>query len=496
MGVIRKQSVWGTIITYLGAILGFITTGILFPRIFASEQIGLLTIIVSYATVLSTFSGLGINQVVGRFFPYFKNKEKNHNGFMFLLILVPLIGFILISFFYPLIQNFFIKKSGEDYLLTNYIIYVIPFLFVILFFDVFDNYFKFLHNITLGSFSKEVLQRIIILLGAILFFFSIISFENFFNIYLLAFAVPLFVMIISLIYKKEFSIKPQTGYLSKKLRNSMISMGLFGIISSFAGIINTNIDKIMIERLMGLNNVGVYTIAFFFGVLIVMPSRPLIKISSAYISEAWRRKDIELIRKIYIKSSINQFIIGLLLLIGIWCNIHNIFKILPPEYYEGKWVILIIGLAYLSDMMIGTSANILVNSRFYKFVTYIIVVLVVVSIFLNIVLIPLWGLIGAAIATFISKLVTNSLFVITLQKKYKLFPFNYKHIIIAGIGLFVYFINYFLPVNENYIFDIIYRSGIITLVFVTLIYLTKVSEDLNETMKYILNYILKIRNRN
>jgi O-antigen/teichoic acid export membrane protein len=240
----------------------------------------------------------------------------------------------------------------------------------------------------------------------------------------------------------------------------------------------------------------VYTIAFFFGVLIVMPSRPLIKISSAYISEAWRNKDLELIRKIYIKSSINQFIIGLLLLIGIWCNIHNIFKILPPEYYEGKWVILIIGLAYLSDMMIGTSANILVNSRFYKFVTYIIVVLVVVSIFLNIVLIPLLGLIGAAIAAFISKIVTNSMFVITLQKKYKLFPFNYKHIIIAGIGLFVYFINYFLPVNENYIFDIIYRSGIITLVFVTLIYLTKVSEDLNETMKYILNYILKIRNRN
>jgi len=496
MGVIRKQSVWGTIITYLGAILGFITTGILFPKIFASEQIGLLAIIVSYATVLSSFSGLGINQVVGRFFPYFKNKEKNHNGFLFIIILVPLIGFVLISFFYPLIQNFFIKKSGEEYLLTNYIIYVIPFVFVILFFDVFDNYYKFLHNITLGSFSKEVLQRIIILLGAILFSVSLISFDNFFNIYLLAFAVPLIVMIISLIYKKEFSIKPQTGYLSKKLRNSMINMGLFGIISSFAGIINTNIDKIMIERLMGLNNVGVYTIAFFFGVLIVMPSRPLIKISSAYISEAWRNKDLELIRKIYVKSSINQFIIGLLLLIGIWCNIHNIFKILPPEYYEGKWVILIIGLAYLSDMMIGTSANILVNSRFYKFVTYIVIVLVVVTVFLNIVFIPLWGLIGAALATFVSKIVTNSLFVATLQKKYKLFPFNYKHLIIAGIGLLVYLINYFLPVHENYIFDILYRSSIITIAFVTLIYITKVSDDLNETMRYILHYILKFKNRN
>ncbi len=496
MGVIRKQSVWGTIITYLGAFLGFITTGILFPRIFASDQIGLLAIIVSYATVLSTFSSLGIYQVIGRFFPYFKNKENYHNGFLALIIFVSLFGFLITSATYPFIRDFFINKSGESYLLSNYIKYLIPFVFVILFFDLFDSYYRFLHNIMLGSFLKEVVQRIIILGGAVLFFFSVISFENFFNIYFLAFAVPTLVMIFSLIKKKEFTIIPQPGFLSKKLRNSMISMALFGIISSFAGIVNTNIDKILIERLMGLNNVGVYTIAFFFGVLIVIPSRPLIKISSAYISEAWRGKDIGLIKKIYVKSSINQFIIGLLLFIGIWCNIHNIFKILPAEYYEGKWVIFIIGLAYLTDMLIGPSANILGSSRFYKFVTYIIIILVIVTIVLNLIFIPIWGLVGAALATFVSKVFTNSLFVLTVQKKYKLFPFNFNHLIIAGIGVLVFVLNYFLPVNQNFIFDIFYRSSIITLVFVTLIYLTKVSEDLNETMRHVFGLILKIKDRN
>ena len=195
MGTIRKQSIWGTIITLIGAFLGFLTTAILFPRFFSTEQVGLINIIVAYATLLSTFASLGIYQVTGKFFPYFKDKEGGHNGFVFIITIIPLIGFLIILLVYPSIREFFIRKSGETYLLTNYIFYLVPLVFVILFFNVYETYYKFLYNITLGAFLKEILQRLVILGGIILFYFSVISFTNFINIYLIAFILPLLVII-------------------------------------------------------------------------------------------------------------------------------------------------------------------------------------------------------------------------------------------------------------------------------------------------------------
>ena len=53
---------------------------------------------------------------------------------------------------------------------------------------------------------------------------------------------------------------------------------------------------------------------------------------------------ILLLMKFYAKSTINQLIVGELLFLGIWANIHNIFKILPAEYEAGKYVIFFIGI--------------------------------------------------------------------------------------------------------------------------------------------------------
>lgn len=42
MGVIEKQSLRGMIHLFCGVILGFITTGLLFPKILDAKEIGLL----------------------------------------------------------------------------------------------------------------------------------------------------------------------------------------------------------------------------------------------------------------------------------------------------------------------------------------------------------------------------------------------------------------------------------------------------------------------
>ena len=99
MGVIVNQGIKNSVSFYLGMAIGAINTILIYPNVFNNqpEHWGLLTIIVAYATVLSTFSTLGIPQTFIRFFPSVKQKGEL---FLFSLI-VPLIGFLVIciSFF-------------------------------------------------------------------------------------------------------------------------------------------------------------------------------------------------------------------------------------------------------------------------------------------------------------------------------------------------------------------------------------------------------------
>ncbi|MHA1695338.1 MAG: hypothetical protein ACTSUG_08765 [Candidatus Helarchaeota archaeon] len=47
MGIIQKQTIKGTIYTYLGVALGFVNIGLLTPKIFSTDQIGLTNILVA-----------------------------------------------------------------------------------------------------------------------------------------------------------------------------------------------------------------------------------------------------------------------------------------------------------------------------------------------------------------------------------------------------------------------------------------------------------------
>mgnify|MGYP004150682039 CR=1 FL=1 len=56
------------------------------------------------------------------------------------------------------------------------------------------------------------------------------------------------------------------------------------IISGFGNIIILNIDILMVSALLGLSNTGIYTTAFYIGIIIEMPRRAISQISLPIIS--------------------------------------------------------------------------------------------------------------------------------------------------------------------------------------------------------------------
>jgi len=496
LGIIRKQSIYGTIYSYIGVILGFVVIAILFPRILSTEQVGLLKVLVSYSVLFAQFAGLGFNAVTVKLFPYFRDKQKKHHGFLGLALLVSLAGFIIAALVYLFMRSYLIEQSeGKSELFNSYFYYVVPLIFFTLLFNVFDTYYRVLYNAVKGILVKEVIQRVGLLVVILIFYFGYIDFHTTVLLYLLVLVFPSLLLLASLIKNKQLFLKPDFGFIDKDMKNQMVSVGFYGIIASYSGVLVMNIDVLMVNDMLGLSAAGIYTVTFYFGALILVPLRTMGKISSVVIADSWKANDLDNIRSIYKKSSLSLSVVGLLLFIGIWGNIDNVFQIVKDDYLPGKMVIFYIGIANLFDIALGVNPQIIVNSKYYKYLSYFLSAFAVLLIVTNLMLIPKYGIVGAAIASLISKFIYNFVKFVFLYKKFRFQPFSYRHILLIIIAVASYWISTLIPAFSNYIVDIIIRSSIIFTLFVVPVYFFKISDDINDRIDMVLSKLISRNHR-
>ena len=66
MGIIARQSIRGTIVTYLGVAVGFVTTFFVITRFLTAEDIGLARVLIDAATLFIGLAQLGTNASILR----------------------------------------------------------------------------------------------------------------------------------------------------------------------------------------------------------------------------------------------------------------------------------------------------------------------------------------------------------------------------------------------------------------------------------------------
>ena len=490
MGVIKRQSIKGTAYSYIGTVLGFITAGLLFPRFLATEQIGLLSLLASYATLFAVFANLGFNSVITRLFPYFRDPDNQHHGFFFLTTVVTMCGYLLSVLLFFLLKPLIIKDSIEQSPLFTEYLYLVPFLtFFLLVYSIFDSYNRALFNATYGTFLTEVLQRSAVLLILILYLTGLTNFHLFVILYIVALCLPGILIFYPLIRKKQVFVAPQLSFIRKDLRKEIINVSTFGIIIGYSNIIIQRVDTIMINSMIDLRAAGIYSISLLFGSIVALPSRSLYRISTTVISDAWKRSDIETIKSVYYKSCLNQTIIGGLVFAGIWANISNVFHILPSEYLSGKYVIFFFGLSALVSMMSGICSQIINLSKSYRYNTWFTFAFGLTVVVTNLILIPRLGISGAALAALISNFSYHLLQIVFLYLKYKLFPYDLNIVIAILITVITYLFSLLIPELSNFIFDIFVRSIVMILVFGFLVVILKVSKDVDEIKVLVISKI-------
>jgi len=295
----------------MGVVIGFFIRAHFFPNFLSEAEIGVLALLVSYGSIFASVALLGFNHATIKYFPYFRNTKEGHGGFLPLYLLVIIAGFLIFLLIYKIIGGLLIDEStlfGQFYYLC------IPLTIGLLIFSVMDNYNTVLYNASTGILLREFGLRLLVLLALVPLIYDLINFEQFAQIYVTAYSVIALCLIAFIIWRGECHLNFRFRTIERHMIRAMAGISFFGFLTGLNNVAILQVNNILIDLYYDEAQTGIYVTNFFFAALILLPSRGLNKIAPTLISDAFKNNNLQAIRNIQYKSTINQQLIAVLLL--------------------------------------------------------------------------------------------------------------------------------------------------------------------------------------
>ena len=486
MGIIIRQSIKGASANYIGAFLGFLTTIIIFPLLIKPEEIGLVKVIYDAALLIASYALIGTTTSAIRFFPYFQNSKNKDNGFFFYLLILPTIGLLICIPTYLLlrtpISNFFAEKSR---LFINYYEWVIPLICIVVYWMTFETYANVKMRIAVPKFIREVLPRIMIIAISLLYAFNILNLDGFIACYIFVYVIALLLTFIYIKKIGSLTLKHDFSFLDKKLKQNIAKYTGFTALGILGGGLLYQLDLFMVAGQLGLDHAGIYTTAAHIAVAVEIPSRSISAISSPIAAQSIKEGNLNEANMLYKKIALHQLIVGGIIFLLIWINIDNIFALMPngQTYIAGKWVVFFIALSKLISAIFDFGASLISFSKYYYWKLPFTLLITTTGIIANLLLIPIFGIAGAAIATLVTLTISCAIQqgIVVLKLKGNPLSFNlFKFLALLGIA---FAFNYLLPIwSENPVIDGLYRTIIIGFFTVIILYKLKLSDEISSLM--------------
>ncbi|MDR2407996.1 MAG: hypothetical protein LBE13_07785, partial [Bacteroidales bacterium] len=359
-----------------------------------------------------------------------------------------------------------------------------------------------LMRIVVPRFVREILIRISTVVIFLLYAFRFITLDWMIYLYMSSFGIATLVDLFYISKIGSISLKHDVSYVRKSLRKYIFQYTGYMVLATIGAGIVARIDVFMVSAKLGLSDTGIYSIAFFMANIIEIPSRSLNSISMPLLSSHIKEKKMSLARDLIKKVSLNQFLTGCFIFILLWINIDNVFAVLPNGhiYASGKWVVFFLGLTRLSELIGNFSFSTLSISKYYYITLSFLFFLSGITVLGNYILIPIWGISGASIATFYSIFLYYLLIILVLYWKLKLHPFSIGILKIAILTGGILLLNSLIPLLVNPYFDAVVRSFLLEGIFVLIMYFLNISPDVNNILRSFiakgLSYFKHSRNQN
>jgi O-antigen/teichoic acid export membrane protein len=495
MGIIKRQSLKTSIVNYIGVLIGVVFFNFIFPHLISEEYLGLIGLIQNLTYILVSIPMLGLAHLLLRYFSVWNDdqKVKQYNGFAFSAMAIALVIFSLLFMSLKLPITEYYKSHSSLFL---------PYFFLVIPMVVFQAYTQYLElfamvklRVAVPAFLREIVVRVLLIGLVYLFAYKLLSEVEFIYGFVAVYGIT-FLFLLGYSFRiLDFKLGNAFQYLkSTKDLSTQLNYGGGMLLLMVCSNVHNFLDGIILPAYLGLGVLGIYMRPLVLGQMIQVPYRAISQISLPIIREAIVNNDLKKVYELNKNIGLNLFLIGCFLFALLISNADNIFNLLPQQYHIAKSVLYIIAAGRLLDMAFGLNSEILNSSKYYHLIIVLSVVMMLMTIGLNILLIPKMGMNGAAIAVSVSLIVFNILKSAIIYSKYKFHCFSLHYLTLIAITLMVVGVLYFVPVLEfiqhhmfiNSLLNVMFKGVLGTFLFLIPVYVFRVSPDFNDFVKLVL----------
>lgn len=364
--------------------------GVWVVRYLGPENYGVLSYSLAFAGIFSFIAGLGVDNILNRELVKFPEKRDELMGTAFRLKLIG--GFIALGI--TVASVFIINPSN----LIKFLVIIYSFTFIFQSLNVISTFFqskveakKNVRAQVLSSSLTSILKIVIILSGLGVIWIMI------------AYTIDsLFIVIIFVLSYRKYKLEMSNWKFNKKLAQQILSSSYLLMFTSASTLLYMKIDQVIIRELLDERAVGLYSAAiklseiwYFIPGVICVSLFPAIINSKKTSQESYYGRLKKLFILIFALSVIIAIIVSSLA--G-----PIIYLLFGEDYLESVSVLRIYSWSIIGFFLGIVSSYYLLAENYIKIYFFSSFFVAILNIILNILLIPKFGINGAAIATLIS----------------------------------------------------------------------------------------------
>ena len=486
MSSIRRQSIISSLVIYIGFAVGLVNTYFFTKQgTFTEAEYGLTTIFIAIATMMSAFATMAMPSYIFKFHPYYNdNLPPRKNDMITWALLVSFLGFILVMIAGWSLKHLVIKKFGTNTpQLVSYYYWIFPLGLGLTIYTVLEAYAWSLHKSVLTNFFREVQWRLFTTIIIVLYISGIISdYDLFIKIFAFSYPSIAIALFAYLVITKKIHFTFSVSKVSRRYFKKILALCTFVYGGTLIFTISQVFDTIVIASVLeeGSAKAGIFGLATIVTSIIQAPQRGIISASIPHLSKAWKDKNMDLLQKVYQRSSINLLIFACGIFLLIWLNFTDgiITFGVKPSYLDAAWIFFLLGLTKIIDMGTGVNAQIIGTSTYWRFELISGVILLSVMLPLTYILTKQYGLIGPAIAALVSISVYNIIRIIFLWKKFRLFPLTMQSLYTLLLAGSCYAVCYFAFKEMHGFTGMFVRSIVFIALYATGVISMKLSPDI------------------
>lgn len=483
MGIVLKQSFINTLILFLGFGIGGVNVLFLYTHFLHEDYFGLITFLLSTANIILPLLVYGMQHTVIKFFSSYQTK-KEQDSFLISTVIFPLFVIIPLgligAYFYETIASWL---SSENIIIKKYTYLIFVVAIFMGYFEVFYSWTRVQFKSVFGNFVKEIFARVCVSGLLLAVYYGWLTNEQFIYAVVVVYGVRVLIMKIYAFY----IYFPEINFKVPENIKEIISFSKYIIVAGSAAGILLEIDKFMIPQMEQIAEVAYYSVGIYIASVIAIPTRAMQQITTPITAKEMNNNNMVEVESLYKQTSINLLVVGGLLFLLINVNINDLYLIInKPQFTKGIWIVLIISLAKLIELALGTANAILVNSKYYKVIFYMSLAMAISVIFLNKWLIELIGINGAALATLIVVFIYSIIKIFYINGKLKIQPFSEESVKLLILIFVLYGLFWFFPFQLNPILNIAIKCICIFIMYAFFIKKFSISKDLIElVLKYL-----------